>query len=404
MKKTQKGLKTLYGISKLLSTFESIDLTFPKILSLASEAFPLMSVVLVEHLDEPSHAVVWHSADATPEQISTSVSHARQGYAYLTGSSDESETSSKELLRNSETRSAAPTTMNNSIILPLIIDRLPPFGIIQFEGATPLDQENLEFVTALTDLICVALDRYYKSKLTLEKGHRSEEKVSELEIEKAHRELFVSMLTHDLKTPMSAALMAAQLLQRRSDDPGVQSLSMKIVGNILRADQMISDLLDANLLNSGEKLPLVLETFDLTALMRDSLDELATIHGNRFKFKVSEEIVGRWDKRGLRRIIENLCNNAIKYGEPHTPINVGLWQAEKEVKFSIQNRGEVITPENQKLLFNQFHRVEETKNSKKGWGIGLTLVRGVAEAHGGGVKVQSDEDNGTLFTVNLPRG
>ncbi|HXH75946.1 MAG TPA: HAMP domain-containing sensor histidine kinase [Bacteriovoracaceae bacterium] len=415
-------LKTLYGISKLLSTFNSIDITFPKILDLTSESFPLHTVVLVEHLTKKPKTVVWHSKEATDEQIKSATVQARNSYSYMMGSSiSESEdlqtatASSSDRVIKSQKLSSKSKKIDNYIALPLLIDSLPPLGAIQFEGSSKLKELDLEFISALADLISVALDRYYKTikerRLRVEEAEestatitRSNEKIFYLENERALRESFVSLLTHDLRTPLSAVLMASQLIIRKAEDPeACRILATRISTNVNRAGQMITDLLDANLIRSGEKLQLKFELTDLTNLVKDTLDVLMTIHGDKFIFKKTEPIEGFWDAKSLRRILENLCNNAIKYGFANTPILVSIEKTEKGVHLIVHNEGDAIKAEDQQSLFKQFRRTENAQSgNKKGWGIGLTLVLGVAEAHGGSVKVESEANRGTTFTVILP--
>jgi signal transduction histidine kinase len=290
-------------------------------------------------------------------------------------------------------------------------------------GSYPLCEKDVEFVDALSNLVAIAIDRYYriqyerelKAKEALESSHklsRSEASVTDLETERELRENFVSLLSHDLRTPLSAAKISAQLIQREVGiTETTRSLASRIVFNMNRVDQMISDLLDANRIRSGEKLPLNIEPFDLIALVGRTLEELTTIHGERFILKAPDILDGYWDQRSIRRIIENLCNNAIKYGSPDAPTILSLSQnTEKitdqitdQVTIEVQNTGDLISPEDQKTLFQQFRRSKTAQDSgKKGWGIGLSLVRGVAEAHGGTVKVASDAERGTVFTVTLP--
>ena len=113
-----------------------------------------------------------------------------------------------------------------------------------------------------------------------------------------------------------------------------------------------------------------------------------------------------WDKKQIQRVLENLLSNAIKYGDPKEPITItlALEQNNQNVFFAVQNFGNIISTEDQKSIFTQFRRTKEAQaGNKKGWGIGLTLVKGVAEARGGRVDVTSDLDSGTVFTVRLPK-
>lgn len=415
-------LKVLYGVGKLLSTFESVETTFPQILDLCATSFPFLTGVLIERRGKKVMTAMWNAENATDEQVAIATRKGISAFVYLTGASKiDSETlyaqqiSSQVLVDVKAFTQADTTGSGNCIALPLFVDKLPAFGVLQFEGASRLSEKDVEFVDALSDLVAIAIDRYYRiqsereanqkealdssSKLTLSKAS-----VTDLELERELRENFVSSLSHDLRTPLSAAKISAQLIQREVDIPeGVQNLAARIVANMNRVDQMITDLLDANRLRSGEKLPLKIEGFDLTALIAKTLDELATIHGDLFIFKSPETLIGYWDKKSIRRIIENLCNNAIKYGSSVGPVTLKLNPESGHVEISVQNEGGIISPEDQKSLFQQFKRSLSAQGSgKTGWGIGLALVRGVAEAHGGSVSIISNAEQGTVFTVSLP--
>ena len=398
-----KRLKALYGISKLLGSLENVEKTFPEILALAAETFPLATAVLIECRQTQHKTSEWRSVNATPEQLVLASQHAEKGCDYICGELDIHTSSMLDTDNHS-----------NYVVLPLIINNLSPFGVLQFEGSSPLNEQDLEFVVALVDLLCVALDRKYirkseadsqreQTKKSSETIVRSNEKIVDLETERALRESFVSLLSHDLRTPLSVAKISAQLIQRRSSDPDAcQNLALKISHSIDRADDMIRNLLDANRIRSGEKLPLNIEHFEMSSFIQETLLDLATVHGDRFVLKPSEKIEGFWDIQNVRRVIENLCNNAIKYGSI-SPVTLSLELSDKFVKICVHNQGLIISQEDQKSLFQQFWRSHEAEESgKKGWGIGLTLVQGVAEAHGGNVSVKSEAGTGTIFTVSLP--
>jgi signal transduction histidine kinase len=204
---------------------------------------------------------------------------------------------------------------------------------------------------------------------------------------------------------MTVARVCAEVLAKQTHDPAVVlKMSDRIVGGIDRADHMIRDLLDANRIQAGEKLPLKLTEFDLAALVKRTLGELTTVHGKRFEFRSQGPVVGAWSKQDLRRVIENLVNNAVKYGDPDKPVVVAVKREPKRgAVFSVQNFGNPIPKEEQPTLFRQFRRAPgAAKGAQKGWGIGLTLVRGIVEAHGGNVSIESSLATGTTFQVVLP--
>lgn len=213
-------------------------------------------------------------------------------------------------------------------------------------------------------------------------------------------------LTHDLRTPLTAAKMSAQMILRKPENAEKnQQLAVKIIRSIDRMDHMIKDILDASRLSAGEALSLTMNECDLREIALMTLRELGAVYGDRFILEMERDsILGFWNEDGLRRVIENLANNAVKYGEQGELITITLKQYEDNAQIVVHNFGSPIPKDEQKKMFEPFKRsqsVEQT--SKKGWGLGLTLVKGVIEAHGGNVDVSSDVEEGTSFTVTLPK-
>lgn len=216
---------------------------------------------------------------------------------------------------------------------------------------------------------------------------------------------FVATLTHDLKNPLAGAKANADLILRRSDKADLcrQSAS-RILATLTRLDHMIEDLLDASRIRAGEELSLVFLECDLDGIVREVVDEMTVIHGGRFVLKSEEQIEGRWGCDGLRRAVENLLGNAVKYSTPDTPITINLKDTATSAELTVHNEGSPIPENEQKLLFEQYRRSKSAQESAKtGWGLGLTLVKGVVDAHGGTVRVESGPGRGTSFILELPR-
>lgn len=231
---------------------------------------------------------------------------------------------------------------------------------------------------------------------------RAQELIKNLEREKILREQFVSSLTHDLRNPITAAKLSAENGIRHPDKADMQLLLTRITNSLNRADRMIRDMLDANTIKAGEKLVLPKEHMELSSLCQVVIEDKTLQHGERFRLKTSDEIRGVWNPEGLRRILENLIDNAVKYGSDKDPITVQCLREPGAAKLSVHNHGQPIPPEEQTKIFDSFERTMEAKASgKQGWGLGLTLVKGITESHGGSVVVKSDQQ-GTLFTVTLP--
>ncbi|HXH30780.1 MAG TPA: HAMP domain-containing sensor histidine kinase [Bacteriovoracaceae bacterium] len=216
------------------------------------------------------------------------------------------------------------------------------------------------------------------------------------------QEKFTHTLTHDLRGPISSAKMSAQIMIKKTDreDPNV-SLARRISSSMDRVDIMINDLLDAGQLRAGQQLNLDFLDCDLDTILGQVAEEANLLHENRLKWKSIGPVLGHWNENALRRVVDNLVTNALKYSEPGTPIDIDLKKDDKTVEVSVHNIGKPISPEEQPILFQQYRRLR-TAESKKGWGLGLTVVKGLTEAHGGHVEVESTAEFGTTFKVVLP--
>jgi signal transduction histidine kinase len=107
------------------------------------------------------------------------------------------------------------------------------------------------------------------------------------------------------------------------------------------------------------------------------------------------------DAKALRRALDNLISNAIKYGTGDVSVSVEKSSYNKTVSFSVHNWGNPIPKEQQSEVFSRYYRAEGQR-ATSGWGIGLSLVKGIAEAHGGEVTVSSSETEGTTFAIGIP--
>jgi signal transduction histidine kinase len=217
------------------------------------------------------------------------------------------------------------------------------------------------------------------------------------------REQFTLGLTHDLRSPLTAAKAGASLILRRGDDPDVLKWAARILDNVERIDRMIRDLLDASRVRAGERLPLEVAEVELVSLVKDTVEHLETIHGGRFRIVSTGPIVGYWSADAFRRAIENLVGNALKYGSQDDPVTITARETHGRAIVTVHNHGSYIPVEEQETIFQSFRRrAEREQRGTKGWGVGLALVRGVAESHGGSIVIDSLPESGTTFTIDVP--
>ena len=228
--------------------------------------------------------------------------------------------------------------------------------------------------------------------------------VEMLELERDVRERVVAALTHDLRTPLAAAKISAQLLTRKvPSEELLHRVANRIASNINRADNMIQDILDASQIKAGEKVSLNIDKHELKGIMNSTTEDLINIHGNRIILSDSDDVHGYWDASALKRMTENLVNNAVKYGKDTSPITIHLKSLKDSIVIAVHNEGTPIADQDQKAIFEPYQRTNSAHTgNQKGWGLGLTLVRGFAEAHGGKAIVRSSINEGTTFSIIIP--
>lgn len=278
------------------------------------------------------------------------------------------------------------------ILRETIIEHLYPLVTPELSTAKIIHQ----FIDLSVESTVLEFERLQNQKISKQRD--------DLEVEKQLRQRFVAALTHDLRTPLAAASMSAQMIQRKSETDSYQQKYLgKITHNLLRMEQMIQDFLDVTLIKSGQPAPVHYDQFNLNSFVEEVVDDLITIHGSRFQLTQKDNLDVTMGMKSVRRIIENLANNAVKYGSPNGQITIETRREDKYAVISVHNEGSPINPEDIDVLFGHYVRTKSAKESdKKGWGLGLPLVKGLVEAHHGFITVTSSIESGTTFTVQIP--
>jgi len=225
------------------------------------------------------------------------------------------------------------------------------------------------------------------------------------------RDLFLGVLGHDLRTPLAAIAHSASLL-RRGDAGKEQQVEAieRIAKSAQRMDLMIQDLLDFTRSRLGTQLPVNPAPCDIEAIARQAIDELTAFHpGTSIVFKPSGNLHGTWDSGRVMQLLSNLVDNAIRHRTGEEPVTVELRGNEDEVSIAVHNVGQVISPSEQKAIFDPLRRgmYEDPKQpppgSTAGLGLGLYISLQIATSHGGGIQLTSTVEHGTCFVATLPR-
>lgn len=228
--------------------------------------------------------------------------------------------------------------------------------------------------------------------------------VTEQKREEQFRERLLGIVSHDLRNPLGSISVTTQLLLRRDGVPeGVQAGVRRIAASADRMQRMISDLLDFTQATVGGGIPLHRRPTSLGQVVRTVLEELELMHPGRFVQTSARGMHdGQWDSDRLAQVVSNLVSNALAYGEDGTPVEVRTWEEAEDSLLSVHNRGRPIPEEQLPRVFDPFKRATREGN-RRGLGLGLHIVQQVVRAHGGTITVESREEEGTTFTVRLPR-
>ena len=168
-----------------------------------------------------------------------------------------------------------------------------------------------------------------------------------------------------------------------------------------QADTLIRNLLDANLVKAGATLPIAIERGDIMPTVRAAVEGFDESRGRSIQLTDAPlSLTVGCDAKALRRALDNLISNAIKYGTGDVSVSVASSE-DQTVSFSVHNWGNPISEEQQSEVFSRYYRAAGQR-APSGWGIGLSLVKGIAEAHGGEVTLSSSETEGTTFTIGIP--
>ena len=232
--------------------------------------------------------------------------------------------------------------------------------------------------------------------------HKAKEEIRE-------RDEFLSVASHELRTPVTALQLQLQLLQRAAGRPG-HGLPQAIAGKLdalerqcRRIAVLVNELLDVSRLRLG-RLELRLEELDLVEVARETaahLREEGRKNGSRIEVKAAGPTTGRWDRLRVEQVITNLLSNAIKFGEAK-PITVEVSGDASRARLVVRDHGMGIEPADQERIFGRFERAVPTHHFG-GLGLGLYIAREIVEAHGGRIALASEPGAGTAFTVELPR-
>lgn len=229
----------------------------------------------------------------------------------------------------------------------------------------------------------------------------------EREIDKMKSE-FVSVASHQLRTPLTGIKWFSELLLKNNPDDTTKEYVQQIAVSNERMVRLVDDLLNVSRIETGKKFDIILKEMDIVPLVKSVLEEqLSSANAKNIALSCSKdaphELVLSVDELKIRQVFQNLVSNAIKYSKENTQIMLGCEPKQAEVVFYVKDNGVGIPLHQQSQIFNKFFRAENVLTMHTdGTGLGLYIVKAIVEAHGGKIWFESVENKGTTFFFSLP--
>jgi two-component system sensor histidine kinase KdpD len=229
--------------------------------------------------------------------------------------------------------------------------------------------------------------------------------VEELRRLSALRADFVSLVSHELRSPMATVIGSARTLQQRWRElaPEQRDSFLALIGDeTTRLATLIGDVLDTSRIEAGT-FSYAFDDVDLGEIVRDVT---AAAQVGQDEVRVEAEIAEslphvRGDRERLRQVLANLVDNAVKYSPADAAVEVRASAVNGRVIVEVRDRGPGVSVDDRSLIFEKFGRAK-TGKTLPGTGLGLFIARSIAEAHGGSLEVRGASDGGAIFTLALP--
>jgi signal transduction histidine kinase len=315
----------------------------------------------------------------------------------------------RTMLRNDMSERAYPEEerllelgLQSRLAVPLLLGARP-IGMlsVQRRDRDAFDADEVELASLLGRLVATAVQniRAYEAERAT---------VEELRRLSALRADFVSLVSHELRSPMAAVVGAARTLQDRWRELAPEhreSFLQLIEGETSRLAALIGDVLDTSRIEAGT-FSYTFSDVDLSELVEESVAAAAVGQDEVDVRAVVRRPIPtvRGDRERLRQVLANLIENAVKYSTTGGEVEVSAASENGIVEVAVTDRGPGIPREHHRLIFEKFGRAKVAGTAKPGTGLGLFIARSIAEAHGGSLDVRSASQQGATFTLSLPSG
>jgi PAS domain S-box-containing protein len=230
--------------------------------------------------------------------------------------------------------------------------------------------------------------------------------IQDMKNQEQQKDFFISMASHELKTPITSIKGYVQILQsmyEESEDATLVKSLGRIHLQIEKLTKLIGDMLDVSKIRSGN-LSFQKQVFDMNLLIREVVEEIEMAHPeNKIVLRCDKQLLVFADRERISQVLINLITNAVKYSVKKGDIIITSNVVQKNVMVSVKDEGIGIDRNYQEKIFERFYRVEgKSEKTFPGFGIGLFIAAEIIKSHKGNIGVESEPGKGSLFHFSLP--
>jgi signal transduction histidine kinase/ActR/RegA family two-component response regulator len=396
------ALIPLYEVSRAFITTIDLDALLQQVVNTSSRATGADRCSLMLLQPETDELVVRAAVGLPPNVIGTArerVGHGIAGYVAQT----------HETLLLNDPNHVPPRVRDamvhgevlSALSVPMIV-RTELVGVLnlsKLQSTPPFSEGDRDLVNILASQAAIAIE----NATLFSEIQRAYQELKELDRLKSE---FINIASHELRTPLAVVRAYAELLETETDNTGREFLTI-LQQSVDQMGAIVNDIVNLENLERGEA-TLQMTWIDLAELIREVSERFAPLtHAKQQELAVNltpnlPVIPGDWRKLDL--VIANLLSNAVKFTSPQGRIEIRAWPETEQVVVAVEDTGIGIPVEAQQRVFDRFYQVQESlTRDHGGLGLGLSIVKGMVELHGGRVWLKSTPGVGSTFFISLPR-
>ncbi len=393
-------LQRLYELSKLLTSYDGAG-SVPELLQRVARTVPLRLALVLDARSSPPLLVAAHAAAVDEPELLAATEHARACVRRLSGAvaAPALLTVDPEPLPLSPRLVRKPPSRGTFAALPLLQNLRTVMGVLYVRGGQPLIEADLAFLSAAADQLSLACDRHAAWQREVRLRERAEA------LDRAQKEL-IAVVSHDLRNPLGAVLLGISTLRRWPH------MSAEILRGHLdtmhraaeRASTLVHDLLDVARLDAGI-MAVTLLPLDLAGAIGEAAELMTPLlesRGLRCETQVEKELKPVLaDRERILQVFSNLIGNAMKFSRQGTAVSLLAWQEDGEARCCVADEGNGIPTADLPRIFERYFQGPHGPTAH-GAGLGLSIAKGIVEAQGGRIWVESREGGGSRFFFTVP--